>query len=158
MLGGKNVSCSSVLPLLSALTKHMAVHDDDLGYIASFKAAALDDFQARVTGINAVELLRLATALEPRYKTFQCLSAEEKDETWLVIEAKLPTAVDSVVDSEQSAYEFNCSEYDTVCQPQNKRMRLMDQMLTQITVLKVLLKKLFISSWRKSFQMVKIHR
>jgi len=156
MLGGENVSCSSVLPLLSTLTKHMAVHDDDLGYTASFKAAALDDFQVRVTGMNAVELLRLATALDPRYKTFRCLSAEERDETWLVIEAKLPTAVDSVVYTEQSPTSSTAAEYDTVCQPQNKRKRLMDSDSDTDYCVENFA-DVFISSWRKSFQMVKIH-
>lgn len=34
LLGGeKYVSCSSVLPLLSTLQKHMAVHEEDPGYI-----------------------------------------------------------------------------------------------------------------------------
>jgi len=43
-----------------------------------------------------------------------------------VIEARLPVAVDSVVDTEQSPMKSTAAEYDTVCQPQNKRMRLMD--------------------------------
>ena len=41
--GEKYVSGSSVLPMMSALKKHMTVHDDDPGYIARFKSAALDD-------------------------------------------------------------------------------------------------------------------
>jgi len=54
---------------MSALQKHMTVHDDDPGYIIRFKSAALDDFQLHVTGVNGVEVLRIATALDPRYRT-----------------------------------------------------------------------------------------
>ena len=43
-----------------------------------------------------------------------------------MIGAKLPVAVVSVVDTEQSPMSSTPAEYDTVCQPQNKRMRLMD--------------------------------
>ena len=77
---------------MSALKQHMAVHDDDPGYIARFKSAALDDFQQRVTGVDSVELLRIAAALDPRYKTLRCLSPEEKDLTWTVIEEKVSNA------------------------------------------------------------------
>jgi len=61
LLGGeKYVSCSSVLPLMSALQKHTTVHDDDPGYIARFKSATLDDFQQHMTGVNGVEVFRIA--------------------------------------------------------------------------------------------------
>ena len=130
LLGGeKYVSCSSVVPLLSALKKHMAVHDDDPGYIARFKSAAFDDFQERVTGVDCVELLRIATALDPRYKTLRCLSPEEKDLTWTVIEEKISNAVasDTVqIATEQQLVSHNDPEADTVCEPKNKRLRLMD--------------------------------
>lgn len=57
MLGGeKYVSSSFVLPLLLLLfTKHIAVHDNEQGYKARFKAATLDDFEVCTTGMNGVK-------------------------------------------------------------------------------------------------------
>jgi len=121
VLGGeKYVSCSSVLPLLSALRKHMTVHDDDPEYIARFKAAALDDFQERVTGMNGVEILRIATALDPRYKTLRCLTPDKQDQTWAVVGRKISVA------TEQASVVSNDNESDTVHEPMKKRLRLMD--------------------------------
>jgi len=121
-LGGeKYVSCSSVLPLLSALRKHMTVHDDDPGYIARFTAAALDDFQVRVTGMNGVEILRIATALDPRYKTLRCLTPDEKDQTWTVVGNKVSVAV-----ATGQASVVSNDESDTVHEPMKKRLKLMD--------------------------------
>ena len=121
-LGGeKYVSCSSVLPLLSALSKHMTVHDDDPGYIARFTAAALDDFQVRVTGMNGVEILRIATALDPRYKTLRCLTPDEKDQTWTVVGNKVSVAV-----ATGQASVVSNDESDTVHEPMKKRLKLMD--------------------------------
>lgn len=122
LLGGdKYVSCSSVLPVLSALTKHLTVHDDDPGYIARFKAATLADFQARVTGMNAIEVVRIATALDPRYKGLRCLSEEEKCQTWTAIHEKMSAASD---DGHSSVNVSAASE--TVRDPAIKRLKLME--------------------------------
>jgi len=87
LLGGENyVSCSCVLPLLSSLTRHMEVHDDDPGYIIRFKKAFLKDFALRLENINGIQLLYIATALDPRYKTMRCVSQEKRDFTWKEIE------------------------------------------------------------------------
>ena len=38
------MACSCVSPLLSPLTRHVTVNDDDPGCIARFKAASVNDF------------------------------------------------------------------------------------------------------------------
>jgi len=48
-----------------------------------------------------VKILRIATALDPRYKTLRCLSAEDKDETWTPTAARLSAAVDAEAHTEQ---------------------------------------------------------
>jgi len=65
-----------------------------------YKSAALDDLQRRVTGIDGVEILRIATALDPRHKTLRCLSTEDKGDTWTAIAAKLSAAVDAEAHTE----------------------------------------------------------
>ena len=122
LLGGdKYVSCSSVLPVLYSLTKHLTVHDDDPGYIARFKAVTLADFQARVTGMNAIEVIRIATALDPRYKSLRCLSEEDKCETWTSIHEQM-TAVSDAGQSNLSVSVASESEPEHA----TKRLKLMD--------------------------------
>ena len=49
------MASSCVLPLLSSLTEHMTVDDDDPGYIARFKAACVNDYSERVANMNALK-------------------------------------------------------------------------------------------------------
>ena len=64
------MACSCVLPLLSFLTKHMTANYDDPGYIARFKVASVNDFSECVADVKSVEILKIATAFDPRYKFF----------------------------------------------------------------------------------------
>jgi len=105
LLGGqKYVSCSCVLPLLKCLTKHMAVNDNNPGYIARFKVASIDDFTKRVVEIKSIESLKIATALDPRYKNLKCLTEDLKERVWTRIKEKLTTYAyaDQVETNEQS--------------------------------------------------------
>ena len=87
LLGGeKYVSCSCVLPMLSSLTRHMEFNDDDPGYLVRFKKAFLEDFKKRMANMNSIELLWIARALNPRYKTMRYLSAKRRNETWRIIQ------------------------------------------------------------------------
>ncbi|XP_029654431.1 uncharacterized protein LOC115227858 [Octopus sinensis] len=80
----KYVLCSCVLPLLMSLTKHMTVNDDDPGYIVRFQAASINDFCKRVADMKSIEILQIATTLDPRYKNLKCLSDDSKEQTWLL--------------------------------------------------------------------------
>ena len=87
LLGGdKYVVYSSVLPLLSSLTKYMTVNDDDPGYTPRFKKASVNDFNERVANIKSIAVLKIATLLDPRYKNSKCLSDDAKEQTWSLIE------------------------------------------------------------------------
>ena len=119
--GERYVSSSCVLPLLSSLTKHLIVHDDDPGYIARFKAATLGDSQARVNGMNGIEIMRIATALDPRYKSLRCLSEEAKCQIWTAVHKRMPAASDAG-QSHVSASVVR----DTVREPAIKRPKLME--------------------------------
>ena len=79
-----------------------------------------------MTGVNAFEVLCMATALDPRYKTLRCLSPEEKEQTWTVIEEKLFVAAASDTHDEQPSVSHIEDDSDTVCEPSHKRIRLMD--------------------------------
>ena len=89
LLGGdKYVVCSCVLPLLSSLTKHMTVNDDDPGYIARFKEASVNDFNERVANIKSIAVLKIATVLDPRYKNSKCLSDDAKNKLGRLLNSK----------------------------------------------------------------------
>jgi len=65
ILGGDEyVVCSCVLPLLSSLTKHMTVNDDDPVYTAIFKRAFINNFSERVASIKIIAVLKISTALD----------------------------------------------------------------------------------------------
>ena len=123
LLGGdKYVVCSCVLPLLSSLTKHMTVNDDDPGYIARFKEASVNDFNERVANMKSIAVLKIATVLDPRYKNSKCLSDDSKEQTWSLIEQQiasddwLKTYVQDDTNSVNSA----------ICEPNEKRFKLME--------------------------------
>lgn len=120
LLGGQQyVSCSVVLPLLSSLTNHMTVNDDDPGYIARFKTAAIDDFKERISDITNIETLQIATALDPRYKNLKCLSEYSKNQTWSLIQQQISESSDN---SDANIYSIN----ETICKPISKRIKLME--------------------------------
>ena len=78
----KYEACSCVLPpLLSSLTKHMTVNDNDPGYIARLKAAPVNDISEPAADMKSIEMLQIATALDPRYKILKCLSHYAKEQT-----------------------------------------------------------------------------
>ncbi|XP_059927935.1 E3 SUMO-protein ligase ZBED1-like [Gadus macrocephalus] len=82
LLGGdKYVSCSVVLPALCHLQHAMKISDDDPAYIVRFKAAFTTDLNQRREKIN-LEWLKVATALDPRFKDLKCLPRAEREPVW----------------------------------------------------------------------------
>ncbi|XP_076121576.1 E3 SUMO-protein ligase ZBED1-like [Alosa pseudoharengus] len=89
LLGGETyVSCSVVLPALSHLTHTMKVSDDDPAYVVRFKGAFKKDLSERQDSLNH-GWLRVATALDPRFKDLKCLPRGERGGVWTSIEALL---------------------------------------------------------------------
>lgn len=126
LLGGqKYVSCSCILPLLSSLMKHMIVNDDDPGYIARFKAASVKDFRERVADMTSIEILQIASALDPRYKNMKYLSDHLKEQTWSLIEQKLAVYVceDQLLTNAKKDTDIASK---TGCEPNEKRIKLME--------------------------------
>ena len=64
-----------------SLTKHMTVNDDDASYIAKFNKTSVNDFSKQVADMKSIAVLKIATALDPRYKYLKCLSDDAKQET-----------------------------------------------------------------------------
>ncbi|KAF1384029.1 hypothetical protein PFLUV_G00137990 [Perca fluviatilis] len=82
LLGGdRYVSCSVVLPGLCHLQHVMKISDDDPAYIVRFKAAFTKDLNQRSEKIN-LEWLKVATALDPRFKDLKCLPRAEREPVW----------------------------------------------------------------------------
>jgi hypothetical protein len=112
-------TCSAVLPLEAFLRRLLRVNDDDPGYIARFKSAALNDFSGRIENIDALPTLQMAVALDPRYKKLGCLSREKREAVWTTLsnafrvyydrrqraEREIPTAPDETTTSTGEAPE-----------------------------------------------------
>lgn len=80
LLGGDSyVSCSVVLPAICHLNRVMEPTDEDPGYMIKFKTAFLKDLDARKANIN-IRWLKVATALDQRFKDLKSLHKNERDE------------------------------------------------------------------------------
>lgn len=87
-LGGDTyVSCSITIPLVSHLSRVMKLSDDDPSYVARFKTCFLETLKV-VRDVN-VEFLKVATALDPRFKTLRCIPKEERDSVWEAVRVQL---------------------------------------------------------------------
>lgn len=116
LLGGEcYVSCSVLLPLLAHLHKVMKVSDDDPAYIVRFKTAFDEDFTKRCKEDSNIEWLKLATALDPRFKTLSCLPKDERSQVWEVLEEKVNGITLTV---------GNAQEQDPVTDPASKRRKV----------------------------------
>lgn len=73
------MSCSVVLPAICHLNRVMEPTDEDPGYMTKFKTAFLKDLDARKANIN-IRWLKVATALDPRFKDLKSLHKNERDE------------------------------------------------------------------------------
>ncbi|XP_077309863.1 E3 SUMO-protein ligase ZBED1-like [Lithobates pipiens] len=83
--GEQYATCSAVLPLQAFLRRLLIVNDDDPGYIGRFKTATLNDFTNRIEGIDALTILQMAVALDPRYKKLTCLRREKREAVWTAL-------------------------------------------------------------------------
>ncbi|XP_040208642.1 E3 SUMO-protein ligase ZBED1-like isoform X2 [Rana temporaria] len=93
LLGGeKFVSCSVVLPALCHLSRVMEVTEDDPAYTIKFKGTFAADMEGRKEKTN-ITWLRVATALDPRFKDLKCLSKPDRAEVWGTIRALLQEMV-----------------------------------------------------------------
>lgn len=63
--------------------------DNDSGYIARFKNAAIEDLQKRIDKIIYIKILRMATALDLRFKSLKCMPLHARQDTWGKIESEL---------------------------------------------------------------------
>ncbi|XP_013889025.1 zinc finger BED domain-containing protein 1 [Austrofundulus limnaeus] len=85
ILGGqKCVSCSSVLPAFCHLSQVMDSSDDDPVYVVSFKSTLKADQEACKQNANTA-YLKIATALDPRFKDLKSIPRLERDEVWVSI-------------------------------------------------------------------------
>ncbi|KAL2076789.1 hypothetical protein ACEWY4_027609 [Coilia grayii] len=89
LLGGETyVSCSVVLPALCHLNRILDPSDEDPGYMIKFKATFSKDLDKRKATINN-RWLKVATALDPRFKDLKSLHKNERAEVWTWIEEML---------------------------------------------------------------------
>ncbi|XP_062251826.1 zinc finger BED domain-containing protein 4-like [Platichthys flesus] len=82
LLGGeKYVSCSVALPAFCHLSRVMESSDDDPAYVTKFKTTFRNDMETRKGNAN-IAYLRIATALDPRFKDLKCIPRVERSEVW----------------------------------------------------------------------------
>ncbi|XP_078111814.1 E3 SUMO-protein ligase ZBED1-like [Sander vitreus] len=85
LVGGEQyISCSVVLPALCHLFRVMEVSDDDPGDLCRFKEAFTADLSKWKESMN-IQWLKVATAVDPRFKDLKCLPRSERDEVWRLI-------------------------------------------------------------------------
>ncbi|XP_061738828.1 uncharacterized protein LOC133540252 [Nerophis ophidion] len=85
LLGGeKYVSCSVVLPAFCHLFRVMESSDDDPTYVTKFKPTFREDLETRKGNAN-IAYLKIATALDPRFKALKCIPRAERSEVWASI-------------------------------------------------------------------------
>ena len=75
----RTVSCSVVLPAFCHLNRIMDLSDADPGYMIKFKACFTKDLDARRATLNN-RWLKLATALDPRFKDLKSIPKTEREE------------------------------------------------------------------------------
>lgn len=89
LLGGeKFVSCSAVLPALCHLSCVLETTEDDPAYMVKYKESFEADLEARKAKTN-ITWLRVATALDPRFKDLKCINKPDRAEVWDSIRALL---------------------------------------------------------------------
>ncbi|KAL1265940.1 hypothetical protein QQF64_003967 [Cirrhinus molitorella] len=82
LLGGEQyISCSVVLPALCHLFKIMEATEDDPAYVVKFKNDFTSDLSKRKDSTN-LTWLKIATAIDPRFKDLKCLPKDERNEVW----------------------------------------------------------------------------
>ncbi|KAJ8360342.1 hypothetical protein SKAU_G00168670 [Synaphobranchus kaupii] len=92
LLGGEAyVSCSVVLPALCHLYRIMEISDEDPTYMVRFKTAFKKDLAEWQADTNN-GWLKLASALDPRFKDLKCLPRGERDEVCTSLEDMLQEA------------------------------------------------------------------
>ncbi|XP_063806577.1 uncharacterized protein LOC134987633 [Pseudophryne corroboree] len=85
LLGGeKYVSCSVVLPAFCHLSRVMESSDDDPAYVVKFKSTFRTDLETRKENAN-IAYLKIATALDPRFKDLKCIPRAERGEVWALV-------------------------------------------------------------------------
>jgi hypothetical protein len=118
MLGGeKYVSISSILPITSSLLRFMNVEDElDNHFIKNIKNGIKSEFKKRLANYNSIVFLKISMALDPRFKKFNCLLKEEREDVWLFLRNVLEADYDAlVVENEISENEIkktNACFYD----------------------------------------------
>ncbi|KAL6483231.1 hypothetical protein MHYP_G00081030 [Metynnis hypsauchen] len=89
LLGAETyVSCSVVLPALLHLEHTMKVSDEDTAYVIRYKTAFTKELSQRKAMLNH-EWLRIASALDPRFKNLKCIPKGERERVWNSLEALL---------------------------------------------------------------------
>ncbi|XP_061892294.1 E3 SUMO-protein ligase ZBED1-like [Entelurus aequoreus] len=82
ILGGEAyVSCSVVLPALCHLHRVMETSDEDPAYMIRFKTKFKDDLGSRQEHTNNA-WLKIATALDPRFKDLKSVPKADREEVW----------------------------------------------------------------------------
>ncbi|KAL4009365.1 hypothetical protein ACER0C_003217 [Sarotherodon galilaeus] len=102
--GERYVSCSMVLPALCHLFWVMEPLDDDPVYAVKFKIVFTTDLAQRRASSN-LTWLKIATALDPRFKDLKCLSKDERREVWASVHDLLMAETDAHQPSAQTTEE-----------------------------------------------------
>lgn len=93
-----------VLPALCHLFRIMEPSDDDPVYVLRFKKVFTTDLAQRRDSSN-LTWMKIATALDPRFKDLKCLSKDERREVWASVHDLLMSETDAHQPSAQTTEE-----------------------------------------------------
>ena len=86
------------------------------------KAASVNDFSERVANAKSIEILKIATALDPPYKNLKCLSHDVKEQSWSLIGQQIASDDWLKTNSQDDTGSVN----KIICKPNEKRFKLME--------------------------------
>ncbi|XP_075779778.1 E3 SUMO-protein ligase ZBED1-like [Pelodiscus sinensis] len=124
ILGGElYVSCSVVLPVFCHIFSVMEVSDDDPAYVVQFKNTFIADLMKHKEGTN-MRFLKIATALDPRFKHLKCLPKSERDEVWDMLSEILKEQHSNaeITETEPPKKKINLSFIASVSDDENKHV------------------------------------
>ena len=97
---------------------HSQIHD----------SLCVNDFSERVADTKSIEILNIATALDPQYKNLKRLSHYAKEQTWSLIGQQIASDDWIMTNAQDDTDGVN----KTICEPNEKRFKLMLLLLARL--------------------------
>jgi hypothetical protein len=85
----KNSTSGMLLPAFAQIRRRLVIQESDKPIIKKVKQVMLDDLDKRYTLPKEQEILLIASAMDPRFKSLAWISDEERSKVWTEVEEKV---------------------------------------------------------------------